>query len=437
MSGEQQKLDVIDALIKGDYCVRVDGQDALSLKLNELIENLQTRSSEEMSRVVSLSVEANETAIFSAQMLYSLRQVNDNAQAIAAAGEEMTATVREIGTYGENISKQARQAQDATLSGEDASLETKNRMQEITVAVTETAERVATLDGLSKTISSILDSIKQIAAQTNLLALNATIEAARAGEAGRGFAVVAAEVKNLSNQTAQATEQISDIVQKLQGEMGLILDSMNKSSEAVHSGEHSIGNLYDKIQTIKERIDEVTLNTSNISNTLSEQAQASNEVAKGIVSIAASSAESVEGIERIVDAMNAVEKMISAQIAVLAQLNVPAKVVKLAQSDHVIWKKRLANMVAGREGLNPNELADHHSCRLGKWYDSVEDSNYKQNKDFISLIQPHKRVHEHGIQAVKYFNDGNIKQALEEIKHVEIASVDVLSLLAKLESVEA
>ncbi len=430
-------LEAIGALITGNYSFSLIDSDPVSQKLNELAISLKSQAQEEMDRVVSLSIETNETAIFSAHMLYELREVDEKAQTIAAAGEEMTATVAEIGKYGENISDQAHQAQEATISGEEASVDAKTQMEQITNAVQETADRVATLNNLSKTISSILESIKNIASQTNLLALNATIEAARAGEAGRGFAVVAAEVKNLSNQTAQATEQIGSIVGQLQSEMALIIESMDKSSQAVNQGQGSINNLAEKIQLIREKIDEVSANTGNISQTLSEQAIASNEVAQGISSIAQSSSNSVNGIEKIVDAMNTVEKMIAAQIAKLAELNIPAKIIKLAQSDHVIWKKRLANMIAGREGLNPNELADHHSCRLGKWYDTVADTKYKQNTDFQALIEPHKQVHAHGIQAVKHYNAGDIKKALEEIERVEESSAEVLRLLVQLESVEA
>lgn len=430
-------LEALEALIAGDYSFNLSDSDPVSQKLNELASRLQSQAQEEMSRVVSLSIETNEAAIFSAHMLYELREVDEKAHTIAAAGEEMTATVAEIGKYGENISDQARQAQEATISGEETSIDAKKQMEEITNVVQETADRVSTLDNLSKNISSILETIKNIASQTNLLALNATIEAARAGDAGRGFAVVAAEVKSLSNQTAQATEQIGSIVGQLQSEMALIIESMDKSSEAVNQGQGSINNLAEKIQLIRERIDEVSANTGNISQTLSEQAIASNEVAQGISSIAQSSSNSVNGIEKIVDAMDTVEKMITAQIGKLAELNIPAKIVKLAQSDHVIWKKRLANMVAGREGLNPDELADHHSCRLGKWYDTVADTKYKQNTDFQTLIEPHKQVHAHGIQAVKYYNAGETKKALEEIEHVKKSSAEVLRLLAQLESVEA
>ncbi|MCI5048935.1 MAG: methyl-accepting chemotaxis protein [Rickettsiales bacterium] len=428
--------DAIDALLQGDYTVSMDGDDSLALKFNELASMLRSRVEEEMSRVVSVSVKANETAIFSAEMLSTLRKVDEQTQSIAAASEEMTATVGEIGKYGINISDQAQMAQEATMEGEHASLATKDRMNDISQTVEETGQRVATLDELSAKISNILATIKTIASQTNLLALNATIEAARAGEAGRGFAVVASEVKSLSNQTAKATEEIDSIVVQLKSDMSAIMDSMKRSSEAVESGEISIADLSEKITIIRQRIDEVSKDTVHISNTLQEQAVASNEVAEGVAAIATSSAKNVQDVEQIVDAMNEVEKMISVQVAFMAELNVPAKVVKLAQSDHVIWKKRLANMIAGREGLNPDELADHHTCRLGKWYDAVQDPRYKNNADYKKLVDPHKRVHQHGIQAVKYYNSGQVDAALAEIKQVEGASKEVLELLGKMESIE-
>jgi methyl-accepting chemotaxis protein len=219
--------------------------------------------------------------------------------------------------------------------------------------------------------------------------------------------------------------------------MKIIMETTDKSSQAVTQGEDSIRELSEKIDVIRDVIGEVASQTVNISHTLQEQTQAANEVSQGISDIAHSSKESVEGIEKVVDSMASVETLITAQINNVADLTLPSKIVKLAQSDHVLWVKRLANMVAGKEGLNPDELANHHSCRLGKWYDGVTSHAYTDNSDFKALVDPHEKVHAHGIRAVRLFNDGKTEDALAEIKHVEENSKEVLRLLKALEAVEA
>lgn len=429
-------ISALQALVDGDYTIMPEGNDEISTAIRTLSTSLRDKTQNELSNVVSLSIEANETAIFSAQMFHNLREVDKKAHAIAAAGEEMTATVREIGTYGQNISTQAKDAEQASMEGENSYKNVQKKIREITDAVSETSSRITNLNTLSDNIAVILETIKKISSQTNLLALNATIEAARAGEAGKGFAVVAGEVKNLSAQTAKATEEISHIMDSLRTEMDTITQSMDKSSQAVSEGEASIQDLSEKIDLIREKIGIVTADTENISHTLQEQAQAANEVSSGISDIAASSKQSVEGIEQIVDSMTKVETLITKQINALAALNVPGKIVKLAQSDHVLWKKRLANMIIGKEGLNAGELADHHSCRLGKWYDGMQDPRYTHNTDFKDLVIPHEKVHACGIQAVKLFNSGDLEGALREIAAVETHSKDVLNGLGKLERVE-
>ena len=90
-------------------------------------------------------------------------------------------------------------------------------------------------------------------------------------------------------------------------------------------------------------------------------------------------------------------------------------------------------MIAGREGVNPDELSDHHSCRLGKWYDGVDNSAYLNNPVFKELLAPHEQVHKHGIQAVRLYNENKVHEAINEIQKVEEASKDVLRLLSELD----
>lgn len=420
-------------LINFDLEKLPDGDDEASTLIRTLTEKLRSYVMEEMTRCVNLSIEANETEIFSAKMFSNLKDVDGQVQNIAAAAEEMVTTVKEIERYGMTIADQAREASSETASGIEAVNNATTSMDNITQAVTEGVDQVNILAGFMEKIGTIAEDIKKIAAQTNLLALNATIEAARAGAAGKGFAVVAGEVKALSQKTAKSTEAISEIITSLQNETEKVLVSMNHSTQAVHEGQEAMGVVKERMQEINQKINTVTANTAQISSTLQEQNQASSEVAQGISKIADSSKESVEGIEHIVDAMDEVEKLISGQIGALSEFEISGKVIKLAQSDHVLWKKRLANMIAGREGLKADELADHHSCRLGKWYDSRQDAQMLNHPAFAQLKEPHRLVHTHGINAVKLYNEQDIAGAMAEIAKVEEASKDVLRLLAELE----
>jgi methyl-accepting chemotaxis protein len=423
----------LNTLINNDLTTLPPADDEISTLIRTLAEKMQAHILSEMTRCVQLSIEANESAIFSAQMLLNLREVDAQTQSIAAAAEEMVATVKEIERYGMGIADQAQEAQNAVQSGADDVGQAAHSMNNITTAVNEGVAQVNTLAEFTQKIGGIADDIKKIAEQTNLLALNATIEAARAGDAGKGFAVVASEVKTLANQTAKSTEEITNIITNLQDEMKNVLKSMENSTKAVNDGQSAMAQVNERMQEISEKINVVTGNTSQISSTLQEQNQASSEVAQGIATIAANSTKSVDDIGLIVNSMDNLEKHISGQITDLADFDVPGKVIKLAQSDHVIWKKRLANMVAGREGLNADELADHHSCRLGKWYDNVTEERYLNNPIFKELLKPHELVHKHGIEAVRLYNDKKTKEAIAEVAKVEEASKDVLRLLAELE----
>jgi methyl-accepting chemotaxis protein len=430
---QEQIISIIDSLIAGQYLIEFDTSDPIIAKLSELAQFLQTSATSELNQTTELSIQTNETAILSAEMLFNLKTVAEKAQAVAAAGEEMTTTIEEIGNYGQDISQQTLQAQEATNAGQEAASSAQKHMRMITQAVNETSKRVATLNELSQSISQLLSSISGIASQTNLLALNAAIEAARAGEAGLGFAVVASEVKALSNQTSNATKEIESILQQLEAEMQLILDSMQRSSQAVEGGETSIFSLGKRIESIKEKIDHVSVDTQNISHTLAEQTQASKEVAESINGIAQSSTSGVDSIGKIVKAMASVETLVSAQLTKLADCSIPNKIIKLAKSDHVVWKKKLANMLAGQEGLNPAELNDHHSCRLGQWYDTTEDQELRNNPLFQRIMEPHIKVHQHGIKSVEYYNQGDIRSALTEISAVEQSSAELLEILGKLD----
>ena len=194
------------------------------------------------------------------------RLTSDNVEAVAAAAEQLAASIAEI----------SRQVLSSSTRAGNAAIEAR-RVNEL----------AGGLSDVAKTIGDVVGLINHIASQTNLLALNATIEAARAGEAGKGFAVVAGEVKNLATQTAKATQEISSQISQVQ----------NASREVVEG-----------IAAIGVTIDQISGITSGVASAVEEQGAATAEIARNVQQAAAGTGEvmqSVQQMSKVIDTMRA------------------------------------------------------------------------------------------------------------------------------------
>ncbi|HYD32419.1 MAG TPA: methyl-accepting chemotaxis protein [Azospirillaceae bacterium] len=137
---------------------------------------------------------------------------------------------------------------------------------------------IQSLADQARNIGEVVELINGIASQTNLLALNATIEAARAGEAGKGFAVVASEVKNLANQTAKATEDISSQIAAMQQATGQAVDAIMEIT-------HTIGEINEISTTIAAAVEEQDAATKEIARNVQQASSGTQEISTNIVGV--------------------------------------------------------------------------------------------------------------------------------------------------------
>ena len=254
--------------------------------IHRLSAALAARASQDLDSIVDLCINSNEASISAARLIGASNNQSERCQSLASASVELQASVQTISattTVAANEAAATRRAVEDSVTAVRHTLQTMNG---IASSVRDTSSKIADLSAASAEIGSIVGTIDAIANQTNLLALNATIEAARAGEFGRGFAVVAAEVKNLSQQTTKATEDIKGRIERLQAEMSGIVEAMAGGAKAVEIGMTEMTNLAQTIDEAGTRTAMVSAKMDEISGILTEQNAATDEVAQGITLIA-------------------------------------------------------------------------------------------------------------------------------------------------------
>jgi methyl-accepting chemotaxis protein len=218
----------------------------------EAASRLQQTAQSVASGAVQVTAEA-------ATVSSAAENASGNVQTVAGAAEELASSVLEIGRQ---VHESAEVAASAFRSAE------------------ETAGQVRDLANAAQKIGEVISLIETIAGQTNLLALNATIEAARAGDAGRGFAVVAAEVKQLANETARATADIT-------GQIASIQSSTEKSAASIASINQVIGGMHRISSAIAASVEEQGAATQEIARNIQNASAATVAVSRSISTVSA------------------------------------------------------------------------------------------------------------------------------------------------------
>ena len=257
----------------------------LSTGFNQFISKIETA----IMQVAQESREIRQSAAHVFKQAQKNSEALDNQKeqtiSVAAAINQMGATVQEIASSATNTAKLTETSKHSTEQSHTQVTQSKEAIIELATDIDNITEQVNELANKTQAIASIVDAIRGISEQTNLLALNAAIESARAGEHGRGFAVVADEVRALASRTSQSTNEIQTMISELTSTSDLVVEHINHSKSRAQLSVNAMQSSVELLNTITNAANEINDMATLIATATEEQSNVVADVGRNIEQI--------------------------------------------------------------------------------------------------------------------------------------------------------
>ena len=270
--------------------------------INAMLDKFQISLNRVSDVVLQLSATSEQTSAITEQTTAAVRDQSDKTQLLATASHQMSQSIRDVASNANNASESTVDINSRTQQGLEAMQDTMEEISVLSNNVGDAGSVIAQVEQNSEEIGSILDVIQGIAEQTNLLALNAAIEAARAGEQGRGFAVVADEVRNLASKTQSSTEEINQMILKLQTDSRKAVSVMEQSQETATAANDKAKTTSDILLGINNAINEINQQNALIASSTEEQSAVTDDIYQNVSQISEMTKQTNIGAEQTKEA---------------------------------------------------------------------------------------------------------------------------------------
>ncbi|HHS12742.1 MAG TPA: methyl-accepting chemotaxis protein [bacterium] len=315
LRGLQQAIEITEKMAKGDLSADIQIPEQTD-EIGMLIRGFDSMMQNQRKMTAQIKEGANSLAAAASQISASVTEIAAAATETASASTETSTTVEEVrqtamdsNRKAKNVSESAQKAVDVSQTGEKAVNQTVEGMNEIEAQMASIAESIMKLSEHGQAIGGIMATVENIAEQSRLLAVNASIEAVKAGEQGKGFVVVAQEVRNLAEQSKQATQRVRSILDDIQKSTSEAVMKTEQGSKAVESGVKQSMEAGEAIQRLASSVTEAAQATTQIAVSSQEQLVGMDQVVSAMESIKQASNQNVSATKQVESATHILSEL--------------------------------------------------------------------------------------------------------------------------------
>lgn len=400
-----------------------------------------------MNDVTDSSVAKLNRSIYELQTLGKrLDEVGKNLQQADTGVEEIAAASQMVAEQTQAMQESYITLSQVARSGKENLGEVVQSIENLRTSSRRTISSAHELEQISKDIGAITSTIMAVSDQTNLLALNAAIESARAGEHGRGFSVVAEEVRKLAEETAQYAKQIDRLIADVQSHITGFVNQIESMDMVIEEGNRTTTGVVNNLEEIINLVMTVERSVYDISAAMEEQSASSQEISAVVNSVTDTTSnlllslnetmdhisEQVDNFAELTRIAGETNQVSDSLRAIIQQYRLPDEaVLTQVKDDHRNFVRKYEFIIEKNLEYQPEQVVDHHNCRLGKWYASVSDEKTRQL--FIELAaHPHEEIHRLAREAVMLNNEGRHQEALMAIHQMHEHSHQIVAAIDKL-----